>query len=181
MIDIGAMHGIEIPAFLEYELIVHAFEPLPTHINNLEFTFKDIPEVTVIPKAAWSSNGRKKLYMSDLPDDSGSTFYPEKYFATEEGRISQYKIDDSFIEVETIDISEYLDKLDEDIELLKIDAEGAEWEIINRISEGCGFKRIKNLAFEDHQRTLFHDKDWDQGRDKGLINLRKNKISWYDW
>ena len=62
-----------------------------------------------------------------------------------------------FTQVKCIDVSEYIFNLDKQIDIMKLDIEGAEYHIIKHLIETGAINMIDNLFFEDHSRRFSQD------------------------
>jgi FkbM family methyltransferase len=141
--DIGANIGI----FSLYSLYnsakeVHCFEPgekqFKTIKNNLSNNFTNL---YINNLAVTKNKGTTKFYISDS-SVTNSTFL---------------KISDNYVEVKTIDIKSYVDdNLIPKIDYLKIDCEGAEYEIIESLDENFLKEKINKICLEYH---IFENED----------------------
>ncbi len=110
---------------------VHAFEPLPANFEKLTQRAITEPRIKAINKAASDTNGVAKFHITAL-DDASSLLTPTSTGATFDKYIKQVGI----IETETTTLDSYckanhIDK----IQLLKMDAQGAELKILIGASE----------------------------------------------
>ena len=105
-------------------------------------------------KALYSENGKVlqlKKYMGDGDDDTNSGNFSITGFVNESNKHG-YR-DDEYEEVETINLEKIYEKLG-DIGLLKIDIEGAEWDVLYKKD----LSRIKYITGEFHN-WLFQTDD----------------------
>jgi FkbM family methyltransferase len=121
-LDVGAAEGSSIRFFRKNhpesdQFEIHCFEPLPSNVELLG----EYRDITIIPAAAWKSNGTSILYQGKKK--SGS-MYSDKTT----GLVSK----DNPLEIDTIDLAEYIkSNFTQDDEIwIKINTEGAEYEII---------------------------------------------------
>jgi len=171
LIDIGAYPGDVIEYCIEKEIEVHSFEPHPmlyfhtvgNHKNKL---------VTPIEAAGSNFDGMAKLYLKDRPAraDVGSSLIVGKTNVSH----------DLFLDVKVIDIGKYLSKIDRDIQVLKIDAEGSEYDIVNSILDHFDYKRIKHWYIEDHGRKI-QDSKWKISRVDTLQRVQEAGIELMSW
>jgi len=138
VLDVGASIGL----FTKYILKkgakqVFAFEPDIRSINLLGQNFFNKPSVNIIPKALSSTSEIKKLWY--LPDNPLiSSIIPEW---TEE---------DHTTEVECISFKDFIkDYKISKIDLLKLDIEGAEYEVIDTLDEE-DLDKINSILLEWH-------------------------------
>lgn len=121
-IDIGGWNGCSTEFFLKNhprgsEFKPFIFEPDQSHIGTL--TKKHLP---VIPRAAWIHNGKIKFYYAASSTRAGGTLYPSK----STGGISSKR----YYEVDCTDIREFIKHLKADYVVVKLNCEGAEYNII---------------------------------------------------
>jgi FkbM family methyltransferase len=121
-LDVGAAAGSSVKFFREshteaYKFEIFCFEPLPDNIEAL----KHVPCITVVPYAAWDSDGTDVLYLGKY---KSGTMYSDKIT----GEVDP----DNFIEIPTIDFAEYIKEhfKKEDEIWLKLNVEGAEYDIV---------------------------------------------------
>ena len=112
---------------------ITAFEPDPVFLPLLRRNLQrnDAADVTVVDAAAWTAPGRAG-WVTERKDGS-------RLAATcATGSVAP-------TDVRTVDLAAYLDQ---DIDLLKLDVEGAEFEIVPRL--GDRLERVKNVLVEVH-------------------------------
>ena len=67
-----------------------------------------------------------------------------------------------------------------DIDVLKMDVEGAEYQILDRLFKTGLYKKVKSIYFEDHSRK-FVDKVW-HSRKERVLELYKSaniELNWW--
>lgn len=171
VVDIGAFKGEEAYWCGRRGIEIHCFEPYPMFAEKIRTLFGSDPNVHLYEVAAWKENGRATFFKpeEDWFSSGGSII---------DGKIHSDKTDP--VEVETRDIGDFLVKLDKPVKLLKIDAEGAEWVIMERILEEFGFERIEHVYIEDHTEKI-KDEKWHDHRRTVLSALRKADVKWKAW
>ncbi|WMT92605.1 FkbM family methyltransferase [Pelagibacterium sp. H642] len=160
-LDLGANNGDTIAAELASSRIdfCWGFEPNPQLASKLRQRFKDDP-VEIVEAAAWIVEGVRPLYLGHplsstllagkvaLPD------YPE--FAI------TYEVS---VDVRTVDTAGWLrDHIpDGDAITMKMDIEGAEYEVLQRLLESGEIDRIDELRCEFHpERFPAYSRNHDQ-------------------
>lgn len=137
-IDVGACKGEEARAAQAIGMEVHSFEPNKEAVEK----YLQIPGVKVI-QAACGKEGKEKFY-SKGGVDIGATITQEKL---SEPHKYQYYVD-------VINLGKYLQNLDKDIKILKIDAEGEEFRILETILDNFDPERIEYYYVESHIRKI---------------------------
>jgi len=149
-IDLGLWHGdlmqriIEkFPPFDQYI----GFEALPNIFAFAEKRFKENKRVKIYQKAAWISDGQMKIY-KDMGETKGSSFFLSKTT----GNLKKNK----FTMVETFDFSKYLQSnfSKDDWITLKINIEGAEYDLVEHMIETCSIDYINQLFCAWHYHKL---------------------------
>lgn len=147
-IDIGANHGLTIENFLNEnpDFTVFAFEPSPQLAEELRNKFSDNPRVTVFEAAAWIYDGKATFYPGALSDESSTLL-------TGKSEESPWKIDyENGITVTAIDIARWilLNTTDDDLIIMKMDAEGSEYKLIPRLIDAKVPERLSEMRVEWH-------------------------------
>jgi FkbM family methyltransferase len=156
IIDCGANIGLSIVYFkkiypnaqiLAFEPDLKVFNVLKENIDTLQLN-----DIQLINKALWSTEGTMNFYSE----------------GADGGRIESF----SQNEVQTIDTTVLSNFINQQIDFLKIDIEGAEYEVINECKNKL--KYVENLFIEYHS---FDDKP--QELNKILEILSENKFRYY--
>lgn len=149
-IDCGANVGNVTAALARRGAFVHAFEPNPVAFAALAERFADLSSVTLHPRAVLERSGTVRLYLHvDAAEDPvgasvGSSVLPFK------GNVDEQR----YVEVEAIDLSEFVLALSEPVKLMKIDVEGAECPIVNRLIDTGAIDRTETVLVELHDRHI---------------------------
>ncbi len=172
-IDIGAHTGEELEYLAPLGAEVHSFEPNIEIFNKYLFPkYGDLPNVHLYNAAAWNRDGMINLYMHESK--------PEKHVACSviKEKVNVSKTD--FIEVPCIDIGQFILNLNKDIDYLKIDAEGAEFYILESIINQVPLARIKNWFVEDHQHKI-DGEEWLKKKEVIGTRIRKSGVVLQTW
>lgn len=151
IIDIGACIG----EFIDWCIEQHgdriaqiiAFEPHPTNHNHLVGKYAKDKRIHVVKSAVSNFDGRANFYFalrgkaSHYVGNSSSSLYGHKYDVSREHESVLVTKLSSFI-----DHIAFLDKID----ILKIDAEGSEFDIFTDILDNKLLDRVGRIYFEDH-------------------------------
>jgi len=142
ILDIGANIGV-VSLDLAHrfpDAVIHAFEPEPKNFELLLLNVGTFPRIVCHNVALGSENSVVKLYKSTDPTNYGGySCYPRRGVSSEVAS-----------EIRVREVSSYLKKLNiVDIDMIKIDAEGAEWDIISSIEPDL-FSKVKWVEGELH-------------------------------
>ena len=144
-IDCGAHCGESIlTAKQRFGLDIHviSFEPIPYFANQLLEIHKDNDTVQIMNAAVWINDDIKKLYVSTTITDGSSLLEVE---------MNDLK-KDIYIEIPCVDLSSWILNTftNEDYIILKLDIEGAEYDVLNKMIDDGSIKLIKELWGEWH-------------------------------
>ena len=166
-IDCGAHCGesiLEAKRRFGDDLEVYSFEANTNLANALQEYFKNDPKVTVENKAVWIDDSQLDLYLSVGWSD-GSSVYKEK----NSGGIS----DNIKLTVPCFDLSSFIKNTfkEEDYIILKLDIEGAEYEVIESLGVHGVFDRVILMFTEFHDSKI--PGQWRKSLKLSLWNCRK--------
>ena len=149
-IDCGANVGNVTAALARRGALVHAFEPNPDAFAVLAERFGDTSNVELHRQAVLDRPGRVRLYMNlDALDDPvrasvGSSVLPIQ------GNVDEER----YVEVDAIDLSQFVLELPGPVKVVKIDVEGAECPIVNRLIDTGAIERTETVLVELHDRHI---------------------------
>ncbi len=177
VIDCGANVGDISLRFAEKGAVVYAFEPNPYAYDILSKRLKKYENATCINKGVWTADTTMKLFFHQHAEVRDEAFWS---FGSSliEGKSNVDK--DRWVEVQVIDLTEFIESLDTKISLLKMDIEGAECEVLEKLIEKEQHKKIDLIVVETHDRKIpgqkqKTDKIRAMIRDRGIGNI---KLSW---
>ena len=175
-VDLGANVGSISRRMAMSGADVISFEPDPGAFAALEAATSDLPNVTRVHKAAGHQPDRLLLHRSAKwsPDDPSGHTQGSSLVHSDMGVDAA-----NAIKVDVVDIIAYLEALDRDIRILKMDIEGAEWDILKRLVDHPILSRIDCIFVETHERQnpkkfvpIFDDlQDWAERIQKPYVNL----------
>ena len=146
VLDLGGNYGDVLKGMQSCGCKVYVFEPHPFFYNYMKEEYGENQNFIISNKAAWVRNEERKFYFKRSRDakNGGATLMSEKT-----------NILDPFLfdVVECFDISELINELGH-VDVLKIDVEGAEYEILHSMLESEAYKNVKSIYVEDHERKM---------------------------
>ena len=167
VIDCGANVGEFTKLFLEKGFIVDAFEPDPIAINELKKKCKNNKNLNLFQSAVGLKDNTQKLFRYRKFDENDP-------YSTQGSSLLDYRsgTNKPFVEIKVIDFINHINKQKKDISLLKMDIEGSEIEILNKIIDLNMHDKIKYIFVETHER--FSHK---LGLETIKLKLRFNKLN----
>lgn len=131
-IDAGAYDGDTIKQFYNWGFLVgnpndfqiYAFEPNPDFKKQMLDIESQHEKVTYIPKAVWTEDGVIQFAVDKTPTPLGSTAMP--------GKVAIWNVFDK-VDVEAIDFSKWLTQFKDDEVIIKMDIEGAEFPVLEKM------------------------------------------------
>ncbi len=142
-IDCGAWTGASVDFFNRHypnakEFKIHSFECLPENLPELKKR-----DTIVHSEAVWTSKGFHRFYRGQ--SESG-TLYREKTT----GNVSSL----DFIEVKTIDIVPFIKKFKNDYVVMKLNIEGAEYDIIPHMRDNGVLGLVNEWFIQWHWKKV---------------------------
>ena len=128
-IDCGANVGTITHLFASKGAIVYSFEPHPICFEELKNKFNENPKVHLINKGVLDKNETMRLYKFKFHNSDELFFSQGNSIYSSNTEIDK----DSFDEIEVIDLTEFIENMDKKIDILKMDVEGAEFCILNKL------------------------------------------------
>jgi FkbM family methyltransferase len=156
IIDIGACVGLFIDyCFQNYEIeTIYAFEPLKVNYDFLVEKYAQNPKVKIFHTAVSNFDGEGPLFKKPNPSDL--TLFD---FVGNVGcslRKDKSNICQNYFE--TVLVTTLCSFLKEEkiehVDILKVDAEGSEYEIIENLLDNNLLSKIDQIYYEDHSRKV---------------------------
>ena len=150
-IDLGANVGKYTRKMASGTKQVIAFEPDPWSLAALHANTADLDNVRIENVAAGTSERMVLLYRHARFEEDPTFYSSSSSVIANKRNVSEEKA----IEVRQINFISYLENLDEDIGILKIDIEGAEVELLEALFDRPEIlKRVHHIFAETHERRI---------------------------
>lgn len=149
-IDCGANVGKYTVEMARSGATVYAFEPNPAAYQELVAVTREFPLVKTFHAAATAEAGPVRLYLHKWSEED------PVYWSTGSSLIAQKKNvrRGRSIDVEGLSLSRFIADLDRQVQLLKMDVEGAEVAILNDLIDHGLQNRIDEAYIEVHDRKV---------------------------
>ena len=151
-IDCGANVGNVSTYLCKSGATVYAFEPNPHAFAVLEKRLFKYSNAHYYKKAVLDHNVTTKLYFHSNSDKNELLWSTGSSLLQEKANVRK----DKYIEVETVDLSEFISNLQGNIKLLKLDVEGVEHSILTKLIHNGLHKRIEYIFAETHEEQAHH-------------------------
>ena len=184
LFDIGAHHGETVKFFLnKFNLKeIHCFEASPINFEILKKNLKNLDiKQDIYLNNIGAGEKKKSIFLNQTQESSSSTintFNQNSKYLKKKLKILNIRNLDKYykkIPIHVISIDEYvMDKKIEDIDILKIDTEGYEYDIIKGINMSNKF--IKFIYFEHHYDDMIQKNYTFKDINKILINYGFKKV-----
>jgi FkbM family methyltransferase len=146
-VDVGACYGFAILPFVNNDTKIYMIEPDENNISILSDMWSNNSQIKIIDKAISDTNGIIKFYLEDELMVVSSIFETNA-LGNDKGRRT--------VEVDSITpdnlIENYIDE--SEIDLMKVDIEGAEYQFFESISEKS-IQKVNRFIIEFHNNTDF--------------------------
>jgi FkbM family methyltransferase len=149
-IDCGANIGAISPELVTRGARVYAFEPNPDAFALLEARFAGDPRVTCLDRAVSDRHGSARLFLHRKYGADPVLHSCGSSLAEGKRNLSQ----DHFVEVETIDLADFIKGLGRRVRVLKLDVEGAEAWILNHLIDTGTIDQIDHVFCETHEHKV---------------------------
>ena len=161
ILDIGACEG----GFIDFSLnrhhveMIYGFEPLKVNYDFLTKKYENNSKVSIFPGAVSGYEGVGKLFKKHCGQNKGCNSVGNSGCSLNSQKknvsVGVYE------EVEVIKISSFLmGKKCNKIDIIKIDAEGSEYEIFLDILDNKIYEIIDKIYYEDHSNKIIGDKKY---------------------
>lgn len=177
-IDIGTHKAEEVSVIAPLGIETYCIEPNRKMID--EYIIPKVgayDNVHIIHAAAWKNDGTTRLYSHS--EDKKRTFA----YSLIKDKVNVSKTE--YTEVPCINTGKMLEgivRLHGSIKVLKIDAEGAEYTILNSIVSHIPINKIQYWYVEDHEHKIDND-EWLREKErvgKMIKNMGVELLEWHD-
>ena len=153
------------------DINIISFEPVPGLAKQLQEIHQDDPTIQIQNSAVWINNDIKKFHLSEAYTDGSSLL----------NSLNDLR-DDHYIKINCFDLSTWLFETftEEDYLILKLDIEGAEYEVLNKIIEDGTIKLINEFWGEWHDMKI-NDEHTQSLAKKTYKYLEDNNIEFKEW
>lgn len=174
VIDLGANIGQESIPFAKRGAKVIAYEPDPFALKELRSLVKEsgLSNIDIVPAAVSDKNSKMKLY-HHVNREQDKVIWSQSSSLLEDKNNVDKK---NYTEVEVKDIYDVLRNAGKKIKILKMDVEGAEYDILDRIIDNDMYKDIGYIFVEVHYNKIpslvnRHRELISRMRDKNIQNI----------
>ncbi|OIN85385.1 MAG: hypothetical protein AUJ12_09550 [Alphaproteobacteria bacterium CG1_02_46_17] len=147
-IDCGANVGVVSRAMASRGATIYSFEPNPYAFEVCQKKCKMYKSINLINKAVSTTVEKVKLYLHREADQDQVAYSQGSSLLKTKTNVNP----DTFCEVETVDLSEFIFGLNTRINLLKMDIEGFEVEVIPHLIKTKAIDLIDMCLVELHER-----------------------------
>ncbi len=176
LIDCGANTGQETIPALKKGAIVYAFEPHPEAFAILQKKVGTTNKVHLYNQGVWDRKSKLKLYLHQNHDQNAVTWSTGASFVKEKENIDPSK----FVEVDVIDLADFIEKLKRPVQFLKIDVEGVEFDILSGLIDRGIYKKVGVILVETHANKMKELKPKEEAIKKIIAKKKIMNIS-LDW
>lgn len=146
VVDIGANRGDVARAFAARGATVHAFEPNPDIFPELEQAAQEYPGIRPHLCAVLDCDTEMKLYLH-------RDYSADPHGHSESSSLLANKVNVSETEYRTVpvrDIATIISEIGLPVDILKMDVEGAEYQILDRMIDSGAIEKVGMLLVEPH-------------------------------
>lgn len=149
-IDAGANVGLVTEQMVAAGAAVIAFEPNPVAFDALQARFAGDPRVRCVNKAVGAADTTAPLYLHEQSGEDALTYSTGSSLC-----IDKVNIDPSAsVRVDVVDLARFVLELERDVALLKLDVEGLEVEVLERLLSAGALEHIGTVLVETHERKV---------------------------
>jgi len=175
VIDCGANIGDITNKFAQTGATVHAFEPDPLAYEFLSKRFRQVPNVILYKQGVWDKQAEIMLYKHKEQDKQEMAYTVGSSIIDNKRNIDRDKHDT----ISVIDLSDFIQKINKKIDVIKLDVEGAEIAILHKILADESYRLFDRMYVETHETKISGQKEElenikDAMRRKNVTNIKLN-------
>ena len=147
-VDCGAHKGqsiIKARKIYGNDIFVHSFEVIPILSEKLNKEYIDDSRIKVYNNAVWIDNSVKSIHISKTKSSWGNSLY-DRFDLNDTIKIDVQCIDFTKWVSENINLNDY--------NILKLDIEGAEYEVLNKMMDTNTLEYFNELVGEWHDNKI---------------------------
>lgn len=150
-IDCGANVGNVAEVMLAAGATVYAFEPNPFVFPILRNRLgRDTPRITCIPKGVWTQQSTLRMY-----HDPRCQADPARWSVTSSIHDGNTHVEAAcHSDIELVDLAGFITVLGRRVKLIKLDVEGAEFDILNHLIDTGVVDQIEHIVAETHESAI---------------------------
>lgn len=149
-IDCGANVGKVTARMARTGAVVYAFEPNPYAYGVLRQRMKRFPDVHCINRGVLDRDGVMRLYLHENAGEDQVHWSTGSSLLEFKGNFNP----ETYVEIEVVDLTRFIVELDRFIEVIKMDVEGVECQIVNKLIDTGLVERIGLLLVETHEGKI---------------------------
>jgi len=146
VVDLGANVGRTVALWAARGCIVHAFEPNPDAFARLLARTGGLPGVRLHQAAVGGAAGRARLFLHHGYQGDDEDHLESSSLVADKGNVDATR----GVDVEVLDAADVLAAIPGPIAFVKIDVEGAEYDILRRLIGSEVLDRVARIAVETH-------------------------------
>jgi len=175
VIDCGANIGDITKKFAQTGATVYAFEPDPLAFEYLKKRFQQVPNVTLYNQGVWDKKAEIMLYKHKDQDRQEMAYTVGSSIIDSKRNVDPNKYET----ISVIDLSDFIRKVNQKIDVIKLDVEGAEIAILHKILQDDSYRLFDRMYVETHETKITGQKEElqnikDTMRRKNVTNIKLN-------
>lgn len=168
-LDCGANIGKITEKMLARGAEVYAFEPNPYAFRELVRRVGDNKKAHCLAKGIYDKNITMPLYLHKQARENQLKWSVGSSIVASKGNIDH----ENQVKSEFIDLAEFINNFGREVGLIKMDIEGAEIEVLNRLLDSGAVKKVKWILVEAHDKRMPELKE---ATDKLRQRIKREKI-----
>ena len=176
-IDAGANVGVVTAVLAANGATVHAFEPDPTAFAKLQEACTGLPNVHLHQKAVLDCAAEVGLFRHLNHEIDPVRFSQGSSLISDKGNVD----DRHGLAVEAIDLATFIEGLGQTVKVLKMDIEGSEYRVMERLLDSGMIDRVERIFVETHARRIPSLREADRKLRERIRNEGHEKRVDFNW